>query len=247
MQKLTHKQYEDYWLGVHKDTENDLRAVCFPDKPVFFNKFFDDIQKFAVNMFLQREKVDLAGKSVLDIGCGRGRWISFFQDAYKANACGIDFSGEAVDYCKKKGLEAYEESATQLHFEDNTFDMITSITVLLHLPYEIKQQAIAEIKRTLKPGGIAILIENTFDDPAPHVYSQPVSKWAEMFKAEGMDMIHASAHCFNLWRRRLPWFTPFHDNISIFLDSKIEYKLMLEHYNKQSERPMQHMMVFKKP
>jgi SAM-dependent methyltransferase len=117
---------------------------------------------------------------------------------------------------------------------------------LLHVPYDIKKQAIAEIARVLKPGGKALLIENTWADPSPHVYSLSVAEWENTFNSYDMRLVHRSAHCFNLFRRSLPSFTPFRDFLSIYLDYPLEYALMRFFYLKESRAALQHLMVFEK-
>jgi ubiquinone/menaquinone biosynthesis C-methylase UbiE len=63
-------------------------------------------------------------------------------------------------------MHSYVMNMTNLEFEDEYFDHAYSICVFQHLDYDIKQSALAEICRCLKPGGILSI---TFDyrNPAP--------------------------------------------------------------------------------
>lgn len=246
MTKLSKQQYDNYWQSIHKKTTNDMAAVCFPDKPLYFNLFFDRVQKHAIDKYLRKEHLSLAGKKLLDIGCGRGRWLSFFSNKHYAEVTGIDLSADAVQACKKKGFNAFEGSIIKMPFENCYFDFINSTTVLLHLPYDTKERAIAEVSRVLKPGGKAILIESTWDDPSPHVYGLTVSQWEEAFNQYHLRLVHKSGHCFNLFRRKLPTLIPFRDFWSIYLDYPLEYLLMRLFYAKQSNTALQHLMVFEK-
>lgn len=89
----------------------------------------------------------------LDVGCGTGAVMEFLQSReYKV--CGVDKSGVALSFCKKKMLNVNLGSAEKLNFSDNTFDLITALDVLEHLPNEKK--ALQEIKRVLKPNGIFV-------------------------------------------------------------------------------------------
>jgi len=246
MNKLNHKQYDNYWHSIHKKTADDMAAVCFPEKPLYFNLFFDRIQKHAINSYLRKEHMLLTGKRLLDIGCGRGRWLSFYQDKYGADVTGIDLSSKAVQVCNEQGFNVFEGSITQMPFETGHFDFINSTTVLLHLPYDIKDKAIEEISRVLKVRGKVILIESTWDDPSPHVYGLPLSKWEETFNKYNMHLVHKSGHCFNIFRRKLPTLTPFRDYLSIYMDYPLEYILMRLFYGKKSDFALQHVMVFEK-
>lgn len=246
MGKLTEKDYIDYWTMTHIKTEDDLAAVCFPDKPLYFNRFFDNIQKYAIQKYLRKEQIQLYNKHLLDIGCGRGRWLSFFYANYGALSTGIDLSDEAVSICHKKGFSVIQGSITDMPFENDQFDFISSITVLLHLPYEIKKDAISEIYRVLKPGGKVFLIESTWQDPSPHVFSLSIEEWVSLFEKYKMKLIHKSGHYFNLFRINLPKFVPFRDAVAITLDYPLDYILMNYFYGKQTNIGLQHFMVFEK-
>ena len=58
---------------------------------------------------------------------------------------------------KKMDFNLIQASATELPFEDNTFDAVTCQTLLIHLKNPI--DAIKEMKRVLKPEGILIFAE----------------------------------------------------------------------------------------
>lgn len=246
MKKLTNAEYEDYWTSIHNGVQDDLASVCFPNKPIYFNRFFDRIQKTAITNYLKKERINVTGKALLDIGCGRGRWLSFFEKTCGAIVTGIDLSEHAVRICEGKGFRAFRASITQMPFRDKCFDFVNSTTVLLHLPYELKETAIAEISRVLNPGGKAILIEGTWKDPSPHVFGLNISEWERHFNKYGLNFVHKSGHCFNLFRIKLPPYLPFRDFFAIHLDYPLEYGLMNYFYGKQCKIALQHLMVFEK-
>lgn len=246
MNKLKKDDYEKYWKKNHIQTKDDLAAVCFPDKPMYFNLFFDNIQKYIIRKYIKKSKIDLHNKTLLDLGCGRGRWLDFFSKEYNAIPQGVDLSSDAVEICKNKGLSALECSITNLPFDNESFDYISSVTVLLHLPYDIKKEAISELSRVLKPGGKIFLIESTWDDPSAHVYSLKINEWVTLFDLYDLELHHSSGHCFNIVRNNIPRYIPFKDFFAILLDYPIEYLLMNYYYNRQSKLSLQHFMVFEK-
>lgn len=71
---------------------------------------------------------------------------------------------------KKMGwnMHSYAMNMKKLDFPDNHFDHAFSICVFEHLDYEVKQSALAEISRVLKPGGV-LSITFDFRNPAPAV------------------------------------------------------------------------------
>lgn len=101
------------------------------------------------------------GASLLEIGCGMGddtaQWA---KRNMKVTA--IDLTEPAVECTRKRlqtcGLEADVKTgnAEHLDFQDNSFDIVYSFGVLHHSPDTPK--TIEEVRRVLKPGGIAIIM-----------------------------------------------------------------------------------------
>ena len=92
---------------------------------------------------------------ILDAGCGTGllaKKMSVFGDI-----TGLDFSGEAIKFAKKRGVKVKKGSVTTLPFKGSTFDAVVSIDVLYHSSIKDDKKALAEFRRVLKPGGILIL------------------------------------------------------------------------------------------
>lgn len=94
----------------------------------------------------------------IDLGCGTGVLQEEFEKRYpRTTAYGIDVMKEAIDYCKKRGLErANLYDGKKIPFKDNELDVLTAIDVLEHIEDDI--YSLKEIKRVLKKGGIGIFI-----------------------------------------------------------------------------------------
>lgn len=89
----------------------------------------------------------------LDVGCGTGAVMEMFiKRGY--NVEGVDPSDTALGFCKKKNLIVTKGIAGHLPYPDNSFDVVTALDVLEHVQEDI--QAVIEIYRVLKPGGIFI-------------------------------------------------------------------------------------------
>jgi SAM-dependent methyltransferase len=107
---------------------------------------------------------DLAGKLVLDVGCGMGRYAEVVS-RWGARVVGIDLSA-AVE-AAAKNLATYPATIFQadvfsLPFADESFDFIYSLGVLHHTPN--CEQAFKQLPRLMKPGGgIAIWLYSAYN------------------------------------------------------------------------------------
>lgn len=104
---------------------------------------------------LKNEFNEKKHKNILDIGCGKGRYLKHNINIIKSY--GVDISQVLINYCKdnylvKKGL------ATNLPFINNTFDGAYSVEVFEHFAPLI-ENGLKEAFRILKPGGKFVLID----------------------------------------------------------------------------------------
>jgi ubiquinone/menaquinone biosynthesis C-methylase UbiE len=101
----------------------------------------------------------LAGKRVLDIGCGKGRFARLFHEQEPAaEIWGLDISEEMLKFVPP-GIHTRAGSMTELPFADGWFDGAYATESLEHA-VEI-EKAVAEMCRVVKPGGrIAIIDKN---------------------------------------------------------------------------------------
>jgi SAM-dependent methyltransferase len=100
---------------------------------------------------------------ILDCGCGPGSiTIGLAQWAPDGETVGIDIGAQQLDGARALARDLGVKNVTfrqgdifALPFEDNSFDVVFSQTVLYHIPNP--QEALAEIKRLLRPGGLIAL------------------------------------------------------------------------------------------
>jgi 2-polyprenyl-3-methyl-5-hydroxy-6-metoxy-1,4-benzoquinol methylase len=105
----------------------------------------------------------LAGRTVLDAGCGMGRFAEVCADA-GANVHAIDLStaveAAAQNLRDRPNVWIYQADIMKLPFADGTFDFIYSIGVLHHTPNT--RAAFDQLPRLLKPGGrLAVWVYST--------------------------------------------------------------------------------------
>ena len=120
---------------------------------------------------LRSRTADLAqltqGEAVLDVGCGTGDLMLEVARRVGSSGlvAGIDAAPEMVARARQKAgrrhlaVDLRVEPAEKLSFADQTFDVVVSSLVFHHLPEALKREALAEIRRVLKPGGRLLLVD----------------------------------------------------------------------------------------
>jgi ubiquinone/menaquinone biosynthesis C-methylase UbiE len=110
------------------------------------------------------------GDTVLDVGCGPGVALRHYASHRKIAAHGIDYAENMLALAKQRLAETRPDlkidfrqgSVLDLPFPSTTFDVVTSHRCLMALlEWGPQQQALLEIYRVLKPGGILVLMEGT--------------------------------------------------------------------------------------
>jgi len=108
-----------------------------------------------------------AVRSVMDVGCGIGHWGRLLDSVLSSEATviGVDREGEWVSQARaiaeKRGLAGrlrYEQGvAEELEFPDDSFDLVTCQTLLIHV--HSPSAVIGEMLRVTKPGGVILAAE----------------------------------------------------------------------------------------
>ena len=104
------------------------------------------------------------GNRILDVGCGAGRHMRLARDLQlDPNPTGIDVSIEAVQQAAEYG-DAHLGDFAELPFDSDTFDAVVAFGSIYYGTREDTWQAVAEIKRVLKPEGWACMTLRTERD-----------------------------------------------------------------------------------
>ncbi|MEK7624008.1 MAG: class I SAM-dependent methyltransferase [Patescibacteria group bacterium] len=107
-----------------------------------------------------------SGMAVADIGCGTGVFLAIAKENYPdARFIGLDPDKEALRIAerrlKKSGhaVELMHAFAESLPLPDQSVDICVSSLAFHHMPDDIKEKAIKEIHRVLKPGGTVVIAD----------------------------------------------------------------------------------------
>jgi ubiquinone/menaquinone biosynthesis C-methylase UbiE len=136
------------------------------------------------------EGLDLAGKTILDIGCGcGGAAFHLIRQHGAAQVTGIDVEPLVIERADELA-EKYEMTGETafvtvnpgpLSFADNSMDVIFSKDAFLHIPD--KEALMLDCARVLKPGGIIAASDWMRKDDNP-----PSAQMRDYIKSEGLDM-----------------------------------------------------------
>jgi SAM-dependent methyltransferase len=99
---------------------------------------------------------------VLEVGAGAGRWASSF-DAAKTRFVGIDAREDLVATARANFPEGRFDHLGPdplLPYEDESFDLVFSVTVMHHHPAPVKRTLLSEMWRVARPGGRLLFLEN---------------------------------------------------------------------------------------
>jgi malonyl-CoA O-methyltransferase len=100
---------------------------------------------------------DLAGKRVLDVGCGKGRFARVLQERdARASLVALDLA-EAMLRHVPAGIAVCGGSMTALPFRSESFDCVYATESLEHA-VDI-EEAVAEMCRVVRPGGRIVIID----------------------------------------------------------------------------------------
>jgi len=130
----------------------DEFAARYEDKrggrdPGGYHDLVDDLEI----EFVRRFSTD---RDVLEVGCGTGLLLERIA-RFARSTKGIDLSDGMLEKARTRGLDVTLGSATDLPFDDATFDVACSFKVLPHV--RDIERALGEMTRVVRPGGTVVI------------------------------------------------------------------------------------------
>ncbi len=129
-----------------------------------------ETERLAVEALRRAGGLPLAGRSVLDVGCGGGGWLARFESwgTERDRLAGVDLVAARAERAAHRlpGADVREGDATSLAWDDQSFDVVFQSMMLSSVLDGATRAAIAgEMTRVLRPGGLILWYDFFVSEP----------------------------------------------------------------------------------
>jgi SAM-dependent methyltransferase len=169
----------------------------------------------------------------LDSGCGTGNNLEHL--GRRGRAVGVDLSEDAIRFCRGRGVTVVRAELTALPFQDGAFDGVTSLDVLYHRWVADDRDAVRELARVLRPGGLLLvrvpalrMLWGAHDEAVHSRHRYTRAEVERLLRDAGLEVLRATYGNFFLFpllavRRALDRMTGRHGSDVQFLPSPLEW------------------------
>lgn len=150
----------------------------------------DEKNRYSIQLYhLVATGVDIEGKDILEVGCGRGGGLSYINRYLKPNfATGVDLNKKAITFCNKnystEKIKFLQANAQKLNFPKHTFDIVINIESSHR--YSRLDLFMDEVYRILKPGGFFLIADFGDNTEIEKLNTQFVKSNLKIVKSENI-------------------------------------------------------------
>lgn len=180
------KEYPDYI----PDGEISWAVKYYLDAVFYKNRLEFDIQADSFSSSISKEdgryqvilkeinSVHKAGMKIIDVGCGKGRFLTnLLEDVKDSQLYAVDISDKVMGTLSDRIVKE-NGVLTQIPYADNTFDITYAVESLEHAIFP--ENAIKEMLRVTKTGGKVIVV----DKSAKALGMLEIDAWEQWFDDE---------------------------------------------------------------
>jgi ubiquinone/menaquinone biosynthesis C-methylase UbiE len=126
-----------------------------------------DAYREATELEIMAECLPLAGAGILELGCGAARTTRTIAERFKPARI-VATEVDRAQHEKNLQIEDLDNvefiygGAERIALADGSMDLVIMLKSLHHVPLDLMAQALAEIRRVLKPGGLAYISEPVY-------------------------------------------------------------------------------------
>lgn len=186
----------------------DYVAVTYNEEDRPFTQYPDKLARYLSSRYKLPK-----GNKILDLGCGRGEFLRGFIRC-GLNGYGVDQSAIAKSVCPEAEILQSDLENEPLPYDDNSFDVVFSKSVLEHFYYP--EKLVMEIYRIVKPGGLVITmvpdwesVYRTFYEDYTHRTPFTINSLKDIFLINGFDDVKVEKFRQLPFLWSLPWLMPF--------------------------------------
>jgi SAM-dependent methyltransferase len=145
------------------------------------------VERAAVAELRRAGALPLAGRRILDAGCGSGQWLADLETwgASREQLAGLDLVAERVEHARARlpGADIRLGDASELPWEDASFGLVLqSMMFSSILDPGVRAAAAGELARVLEPGGLLLSYDFFTGSPGnPNVRGLRRRELAELF------------------------------------------------------------------
>src|SRR5262245_21102883 len=165
-------RYPTYYLqNFHYQTggwlSEDSAKLYDTQVEILFGGAADAMRRIALGSLARAIRgIDQRRVTLLDLASGNGRFLRQVLAAFpRIPATGLDLSPAYCDEARKRledwpHVEIVTGAVEQAPFEDASFDAATCVYLFHELPPRVRRDAVREIARIVKPGGVFVLADS---------------------------------------------------------------------------------------
>ena len=170
---------EEYWSDVAKQIADreDGNVVAGDDEP-----YYDYKRREFLSLF---RKQTFSGKEVLELGPGPGGNLLELEKLGAAAIAGVDISQTMIDIARqrlKSSTTLYKTDGKRIPLDDNSYDVVYSVTVLQHITDEEMLKSITREMARVSRNEILVFerIESTIKGHDSNL-GRPISYYQSLF------------------------------------------------------------------
>jgi SAM-dependent methyltransferase len=191
---VTQEQVADDFDRLTDDYEREINeSIAFAGME---HSFFIDVKREHLVRLSAERFGDVGRLDVLDLGCGLGAYHAGLEGVFH-ELHGTDVSAKSVELAALKHpfVNYASFDGRRMSYPDDRFDVVFTICVMHHVPPAQWPAFVAEMKRVLKPSGLALVFEHNPYNPATQyiVKSCPIDKDAVLLKPRKLRVLFGAA------------------------------------------------------
>jgi SAM-dependent methyltransferase len=163
------------------------------DKGEEWSRTWSDSQNQWDMYLYPRIRAFLPADSILEIGCGFGKWTQFLKE-YTSSLTAIDLSAKCIDHCKDlfrkdTNVSLYVNDGVSLDaIKRNSADFVFSFDSLVHADKEVINRYIQQIPAILKENGVAFIHHSNLGSYPIYKFIESFPKLPGLFSRLGMGL-----------------------------------------------------------